>query len=56
MPDITMCNNKSCVLRKNCYRFMAKPNEHRQSYCFFKPTNNKCEYFLILRGAKNEQS
>ena len=32
MPDITMCDNTQCELKEKCFRFMAKPNEYRQSY------------------------
>ena len=36
MPDITMCNNDTCPLRKDCYRHEAEPNPYRQSYTMFK--------------------
>lgn len=46
MADITMCLNKECPLRFNCYRFNARANEFRQSYADFKPDENgKCESF-----------
>ena len=32
MPDITMCVGTDCPHRETCYRYTAKPNEHRQSY------------------------
>lgn len=34
MPDISMCANKDCPLKENCYRFTAKPSEY-QSYAEF---------------------
>ena len=34
MADITMCVNKDCPLKFNCYRCMAKPSL-RQSYSDF---------------------
>lgn len=37
MPDITMCANKKCKLRRNCYRFMAIPDNNYQSYAGFVP-------------------
>lgn len=36
MPDISMCKNETCPLRKTCYRFMAKPSPWRQAYGEFK--------------------
>jgi hypothetical protein len=36
MADITMCPGTDCPVRETCYRFTAKPSEHRQSY-FFQP-------------------
>ena len=48
MPDITMCTNKHCPLKDDCYRFTATPNKEKQSYSWF-PYNkirNKCDYFL----------
>lgn len=47
MPDITMCTGEKCEARVTCYRFLAKPNEHWQSY-FIKPpdTNGGCEYYI----------
>lgn len=35
MPDITMCANKSCPLKKKCYRFVAEPDKGYQSYALF---------------------
>lgn len=35
MPDITMCKNESCPVRKTCYRYMAKPTPEQQSYAIF---------------------
>ncbi len=32
MADITMCVGTGCPLRETCYRYMATPNEHRQSF------------------------
>jgi len=35
MPDIALCNNETCPLKKSCYRYMAKPNEYLQTYSTF---------------------
>jgi hypothetical protein len=32
MPDISMCKNKECKFKKDCYRFTAKPSEFFQAY------------------------
>lgn len=36
MPDITMCVNKQCPLRRRCYRYRAVPGTW-QSYALFEP-------------------
>lgn len=43
MPDIAMCLNETCLIKNNCYRFTAKPNPYRQSYCDFKPSKDTSE-------------
>ncbi len=43
MADISMCSNENCPCKYNCYRYIAIPNEHRQSYGMFEVTN--CEHF-----------
>jgi hypothetical protein len=54
MPDITMCANKTCVLRKNCYRSRAKPDQY-QSYAGYIPVQDQvdkswyCEDFVEIR-------
>ena len=54
MPDIKMCKgvapeNILCSMRNSCYRFTAKPSEHRQSYFMAAPVvtedGQTCEYF-----------
>ena len=50
MADITMCDNTECTLKDNCYRSRAIPNQHRQSYGFFKQDEKgECENFWDLR-------
>jgi hypothetical protein len=47
MADITMCTGEECVTKFTCYRFTAKPNEHRQSYFTEVPDiNGGCEYYI----------
>lgn len=62
MPDIAMCtgsgqtSSKStslveCPRKETCYRFKAKPSEHRQSYFMGLPydtTTEECRHFLPL--------
>ena len=52
MPDITICTNNKCPLRRLCYRFTAKPNKEWQSYGLFEPVkmedgNYCCEMFIL---------
>ena len=50
MPDISMCRNDGCPLRKSCYRFTAIPSPFRQAYTHFeyKEINNHlmCDGFM----------
>ena len=56
MPDISMCKNTTCPLRKDCYRFTAIPTPYRQSYSFYKPENVKgkvtCTYQMKIYNNK----
>jgi hypothetical protein len=46
MPDITMCENSLCPLRRKCERFMAKPSPF-QAYDRFAPDENgECNMFM----------
>ena len=40
MPDISMCKNKECKFKKDCYRFTAKPDKFMQVYGDFKCKHN----------------
>lgn len=41
-----MCQNHMCRARKECYRYMAVPNEEWQAYGNFgRKDNKKCHYF-----------
>lgn len=53
MPDISMCMNDECPLKKICYRWAAYPDDCVQSYADFKfETNEKgeteCEHYLKI--------
>lgn len=50
MPDITMCSNETCEIRKECFRFRAEPNPYRQSYFAEPPmpVNGECEHFMKI--------
>lgn len=56
MPDISMCTNKQCPLRGDCYRAQAVPDSVWQSYSKFEPrleSNGKveeilCDYFIPI--------
>ena len=40
MPDITMCKNQTCPMRKSCYRHTesgTEPNPRWQSWASWKP-------------------
>lgn len=56
MPDISMCANKQCPSREQCYRFTAAPSTF-QSYMKFEVANgdNKCDYFWDNKEYKNEK-
>jgi hypothetical protein len=46
MPDISMCSNKECPIREECYRFMVKPGIN-QSYSLFEFDKEEgCDYFM----------
>lgn len=49
MPDITMCQDKECHKRKDCYRYMAVPGLH-QSVFMDSPRKSKyaCDYFMPI--------
>lgn len=54
MPDISLCQNEKCLMKKTCYRFTAVPSI-RQVYADFKPdANGKCEYH-IYKPKKEEE-
>jgi hypothetical protein len=44
MPDISMCKGESCLLRLNCHRYTATPDELGQYYMTEAPY--KMEFML----------
>jgi hypothetical protein len=48
MPDISMCNNDKCKRNLECYRFMAVPNQFRQSMAYFNHVD--CHAFMPIQG------
>jgi hypothetical protein len=50
MPDISMCTNRTCPKRSDCYRYRVVPNDHRQSYGSFTHTEAEpCSQFSKVR-------
>ena len=58
MPDITLCMNINCPIKKHCGRFMGKPDPQYQSFANFQPSilpdgcfpiNVECDYFWDIR-------
>lgn len=46
MPDISMCADEDCPSKLKCYRFMARPDQYRQSYAAFQhDKTGKCKMF-----------
>jgi hypothetical protein len=51
-PDITMCKGDDCPKRDKCYRYLAEPEPHMQSY-FLTPPNIdgvECDSFWEIDG------
>ena len=55
MPDITMCTNP-CAVHHKCYRSIAVPDPHWQSYSHFEcpDPNAGCEYFIKASHEEQE--
>ena len=59
MADITKCTNEDCPIKEDCFRWIAKPKEHRQSFqkFSFKIDKNKkanCDNHLIVHNSTKE--
>ena len=51
MADITMCQNKACPCRMECYRYRAIPHPTWQAYAAFVPAEpGVCKYFETTEG------
>lgn len=56
-PDISMCANENCGLKKKCYRFTAEPCEWMQSYSDFEQDDKGfCEYFWDNERRKSKKT
>jgi len=56
MPDISMCADKTCTLRMNCFRYRAVPNPWRQSYSTFTSDSldgmaANCDHYWDIKDA-----
>ena len=50
MPDITMCDNRECVIRAECFRFRAIPGT-MQSWSKF-VGGATCQYYVPLYAGR----
>jgi hypothetical protein len=54
MADISLCRNKECPMRDECYRATATPSKFRQWYSSFTPVYNpeenkvECDHYWPL--------
>ena len=48
MVDYTLCTNKNCHLRKNCYRGNFVSKNKWQSYSYFEMKRGKCKHFVKI--------
>lgn len=47
MADISMCQNKLCEKKDECYRYNAPVNPYRQSYASFDYTKDPSCFIII---------
>lgn len=53
MPDITMCLNDRCHLKLSCFRYLAEPNQWKQSYSMYKPDiSGQCGDFIFCENGR----
>lgn len=52
MPDITMCENDTCPMRHQCYRFMAKSDAWQSVATFMPLSDTECDHFMALKHEK----
>ena len=53
MPDISMCLNHGCKLRKDCHRYQAKPSR-RQSYSKWQVKGGKCDGYWPMKKVEEK--
>ena len=54
MPDITLCMNENCPIRKRCGRFMGEPDNLWQSFANYQPNTQvsgeiECDYYWDIK-------
>lgn len=56
MPDITMCYGEGCPQKESCYRYLATPDEYRQSYFTTPPVkeDKTCDYYWKYNTKNND--
>jgi hypothetical protein len=55
MADITMCQDKECPKKEQCYRYTAPANPYRQSYFVYSPREgDKCVMFTDNGSKAND--
>ncbi len=57
MADITMCQDETCTLKKQCHRYTANACEYRQTY-FAEDVKNdldSCDHFWDNKEYPNER-
>ncbi len=59
MPDISLCTNQECPLKRDCFRFNAIPNPLYQSimkYTFYVENGKtKCDDMIKMTKADKDQ-
>lgn len=64
MSGITMCQDWDCPNQDSCWRLLAPPDKHAQSYQDFKfdyeafeenndPKNSGCEFYINMEKKSN---
>jgi len=48
MPDIDMCNNKTCDIKSRCYRSVAKPSlgQYYNTFNSNEKPGSPCHFFV----------
>lgn len=47
MPDYTMCTGDDCPLKRDCFRFIAKPDEYQSMFSIvpYNKEKKECNYY-----------